>query len=174
MSNTIHTQVVRIGVGPGEATEPISESNPLPVSGSITLDSGTKVTAVADLGAGGSGTIGWLSAATDLLSQIWTAVTGVLRVEPLGRPTLAWQLAASGAGSEQVLSLTVTRITIYARDCDQRFLVGTGTLTVSSTASHFLPMGRSMDIAVEAGSKIAVKRDSAAIQDGVLEVSELV
>lgn len=71
--SSIHTQMVRLGTGPGQGTNPVSAENPLPVAGSVSINSGTKVAAVADLAAGGTGLTGWLS-------QIWSALSGTLAV----------------------------------------------------------------------------------------------
>lgn len=100
--SSIHTQVVRLGTGPGQGTTPVSAENPLPVAGSVSINSGTKVAAVANLAAGGTGIIGWLS-------QIWQTLTGTLSVSATARvclgtsrvtvPTSAVTLASLMAGA---------------------------------------------------------------------------
>lgn len=136
-------------------------------AGDVVGDPGTKVTAVAALGAGGTGIIGWLS-------QIWAALAGVLRVEPLGQPGESRPTAATTTSANKVLTTTCRRISITAEGCKMRYAVGNAVQTAIATTSHMIRDGERLDIAVPLNGNIAVIRDSAATADGVLEISELI
>lgn len=99
--------------------------------------------------------------------------TGTLKVEPLGIPTVPRQLAAGTASANTALTVTTSRISMYARGADIRYLVGSTSQTASATQSHFIASGERLDIDVPPSPNIAVIRDSAATTDGVLELSEL-
>jgi hypothetical protein len=94
-------------------------------------------------------------------------------VEPLGIPSVARQLTATATSASTALTANVSRISIRARGCDIRYVVGIGTQTASSTASHFIANGERLDIGVPFGASIGVIRESAATVDGNLAVSEL-
>jgi hypothetical protein len=94
-------------------------------------------------------------------------------VEPLGIPSVARQLTATATSASTTLTANVSRISIRARGCDIRYIVGIGTQTASSTTSHFIANGERLDIGVPFGASIGVIRESAATVDGNLAVSEL-
>jgi hypothetical protein len=96
-----------------------------------------------------------------------------LPVCPLGVPTVARQLAATSTSASTALTATTTQVSIRARNCDIRYVVGIGTQTASSTTSHFIANGERLDIAVPLGASIGVIRESAATVDGTLALSEL-
>jgi hypothetical protein len=102
-----------------------------------------------------------------------TTVTDAFPVDPLGIPTVARQLAATSTSASTTLTATVVRVSIRARFCDIRYVVGTGTQTASSTTSHFIANGERLDIEVPAGASIGYIRDSAATSDGSLALTEL-
>lgn len=93
------------------------------------------------------------------------------RVEFLGHPATARQLAAGATSANTALTERINRISIRAEGADIRFAVGVGIQTASATTSHFIGDGERLDFAVSNGSQIAVIRD--ATTDGVLEVTEL-
>ena len=93
--------------------------------------------------------------------------------EPLGIPTVAWQLAVTTTSASQTLTSTCKRISIRARSCDMRYVVGTGSLTASATTSHFIGQDERLDIAVPLGASIAAIRESAATLNGSLAITEL-
>lgn len=95
-------------------------------------------------------------------------------VEPLGVPGVARQLAATATSANTTLTANVSRISIRARSCDIRYVVGVGTQTASATTSHFIANGERLDIAIPFGASIGVIRDTAATVNGSLEVTELV
>lgn len=95
-------------------------------------------------------------------------------VEPLGIPSVAWQLAVTGTTLDQALTATCKRISIKARTCDMRYVVGTSTQTANAASSHFIEAGERLDIAVPLNAHIAVIRDTAATADGKLCITELV
>jgi hypothetical protein len=94
--------------------------------------------------------------------------------EPLGIPSVARQVAVSTTSASQALTSTCKRISIKARLCDMRFVVGTGSLTAVSTSSHFLGQDERLDIAVPLAGSIAVIRDNSSEVNGSLEITELV
>ena len=94
-------------------------------------------------------------------------------VEPLGLPTVSRQVAATTASANTQLTATVGRISIKARTADMRYSIGTSSQTAVATTIHVIEAGERLDLAVAAGSHIAVIRNSAATADGILEISEL-
>lgn len=98
---------------------------------------------------------------------------GTLETEPLGRPTVARQLAASTTSNSVALTASCTRISIRARGADLRYVVGVGAQTANASTSHFIGQDERLDIALQAGSTIAVIRDTAATADGSLAITEL-
>ena len=94
-------------------------------------------------------------------------------VEPLGTPTVARQIAATASNANTALTASCRRISIKARTADVRYAVGAVAQTASATASHFLEMGERLDIAVPAGAHIAIIRDSLAVADGIVCITEL-
>ena len=92
------------------------------------------------------------------------------RVEPLGKPGLARQLAAGSTTSNTALTAGVFRISMRAVGADIRFSIGTGTQT-ATTSSHFIANGERLDFALPPGANIAVLRNGTT--DGTLEVTEL-
>ena len=92
------------------------------------------------------------------------------RVEPLGKPGLARQLAAGSTTSNTALTAGVFRISMRAVGADIRFSIGNGTQT-ATTSSHFIANGERLDFAVPGAANIAVLRNGTT--DGTLEVTEL-
>ena len=95
-------------------------------------------------------------------------------VEPLGVPGVARQLAATATSASTTLTANVSRISIRARFCDIRYVVGVGTQTASDTTSHFIANGERLDIGVPFGASIGVIRESAATVNGSFAVTELI
>ena len=95
-------------------------------------------------------------------------------VEPLGIPGVARQLTAGTVSANTTLTANVSRISIRARFCDIRYVVGVGTQTANATTSHFIANGERLDIAVPFGASIGVIRESAATVNGSLAVTELI
>jgi hypothetical protein len=94
-------------------------------------------------------------------------------VEPLGIPSAARQLTATATSANTTLTANISRISIRARSCDIRYVVGVGTQTANTSTSHFIANGERLDIAVPIGASIGVIRDTAATINGSLEVTEL-
>ena len=94
-------------------------------------------------------------------------------VEPLGIPSVARQLTATATSASTTLTANISRISIRARSCDIRYVVGVGTQTANATTSHFIANGERLDIAVPFGASIGVIRESAATVNGSLAVTEL-
>ena len=92
------------------------------------------------------------------------------RVEPLGQPGAARQLAATGTSANTALTADVYRISVRAVGADIRYQIGNGTQTATVT-SHFIAYGERLDLAVPPGANIAVLRN--ATTNGTLEVTEL-
>lgn len=93
-----------------------------------------------------------------------------INVEPLGIPGVSRQLTATAASANTAITSTVGRISIFARNADIRYVVGSSAQTATST-SHFIASGERLDIDVPTTPNIAVIR--AGSVDGVLEVTEL-
>ena len=141
------------------------------------IDSATgqlRTATTADLGGAGGGSSS--DPTFTQLTQSGTAVnnTNRLPTEILGQPSVAWQLAVTTASASQALTTTCRRISIRARGCDMRYVVGTGAQTASATTSHFIGQDERLDIAVPANAVIAAIRESAATANGSLAISELV
>lgn len=126
--------------------------------------------------AAGSGGAGGGASAENQTTQI-AQVTGVttpdatrIRVEPLGTPGVARQLAVTATSANVALTSTVRRASLYARLPDLRYSVGSSAQTASAT-SHFLAAGERIDINLPATPNIAAIR--AGTTDAVLEISEL-
>lgn len=92
------------------------------------------------------------------------------RVEFLGYPGVARQLAASDSSANTALTAGIYRISMRAVGADIRFAIGQGSQTATAT-SPFIADGERLDFAVTNGSNIAVLRDAST--DGVLELTEL-
>ena len=97
-------------------------------------------------------------------------VNNRLEAEPLGIPLTARQLTAGAASTNTALTVGVTRVSIYARNADIRYSVGSTAQTASAT-SHFIGQNERLDIGLPINPNIAIIRNSAT--DGILEVSEL-
>jgi hypothetical protein len=95
-------------------------------------------------------------------------------VEPLGIPGVARQLTATATSASTTLTANISRLSMRARGCDIRFVVGVGTQTANATTSHFIGNGERLDIGVPFGASIGVIRESAATVDGSLAVTELI
>jgi len=102
-----------------------------------------------------------------------STVSGTLQTEPLGLPTVARQLAATATSASVALTTTCNRISIRARFCDMRYVVGTGSQTANATTSHFIAQDERLDIAVPLNAVIAVIRESTATVNGSLAITEL-
>jgi hypothetical protein len=110
------------------------------------------------------------------MSTTYTISNGLYsadHVEPLGIPTVARQLTAASTSANTTLTDSISRISIRARSCDIRYVVGVGTQTANASTSHFIANGERLDIAVPVGASIGVIRDSAATVNGSLAVTEL-
>jgi hypothetical protein len=97
--------------------------------------------------------------------------TKVLRVEPLGQPAIARQLAAGVTSANTALTAGAQRISIYARSADIRFALGSTAQTANASTSHFIAAGERLDFDVPATPNLAVIR--AGSLDGTLELTEL-
>ena len=93
--------------------------------------------------------------------------------EPLGIPTVARQLAVTTTSASVVLTNTCKRISIRARNCDMRYVVGVGSISADATTSHFIAQDERLDIAIPLGASIAAIRESSATVNGSLAITEL-
>jgi len=100
-------------------------------------------------------------------------------VDMLARPGAAKQLATDTSTTSNRVALTAgtRRVSIFARGADQRFSLGSGTVTVSASASHFLGQGERIDIGLDPASETNIAGIIAASVSGVsaaaLEITEL-
>lgn len=146
------------------------------------LDTATgtvRIATTTDLAAGGGGGGTGGSAAnptfvTPVIDGVAVTNTNRLPTEILGQPSVARQLAVTATSASATLTTTCRRISIRARGCDMRYVVGTGAQTASATASHFIAQDERLDIAVPANAVIAAIRESAATADGSLAITELI
>lgn len=149
------------------------------------LDVGTgtiRIATTSDLagtGGGGTGSTTGNSATnptfvTAVVSGAVVSDSNRLPTEILGQPSVARQLAVTTVSASQVLSSTCRRVSIRARGCDMRYVVGTGAQTANATTSHFIGQDERLDIAVPANAVIAAIRESTATVNGSLAISELV
>lgn len=99
---------------------------------------------------------------------------GRMTTEVLGIPGVARQLAVTTASASVALTSTCRRISISARFCDIRYVIGVGAQTANAATSHFIANGERLDVAVPAGATIAAIRESAATFNGSLAITELV
>ena len=99
---------------------------------------------------------------------------GRMTTETLGVPTIARQLAVTATTASVALTATCRRISIKARGCDMRYVIGVGAQTANAATSHFIESGERLDLAVPAGATIAAIRESAATSNGSLAITELV
>ncbi len=120
-----------------------------------------------------SGLNGRLQRIAQRLTSLLPLIGVRLGVEPLGSATVARQLAATASNASTTLTTTCTRISLFARTCDIRFVIGSGAQTASATTSHFCGLGERLDFIIAASSSIGVIRDTAAGANGTLEVTEL-
>lgn len=98
---------------------------------------------------------------------------GKLPVEPLSGVTTARKIPSSTISTRVTLTAGCKRISIRARGCDIRFAVGDATVTANASTSHFIAQDERLDIAVSSGASIAAVRESLAVVDGILEITEL-
>ena len=102
--------------------------------------------------------------------EISNDVGNAIPTEPLGLPTLAWQVPVTTTAATQVLTPAIKRISIKARGCDMRYSL---TGTASATTSHFIEQGERLDLRVNPSTTVSVVRDSAATVNGSLAITEL-
>lgn len=93
--------------------------------------------------------------------------------EPLGRPSVARQLAVTATSNSVALTAGCKRISIRARGCDMRYVIGVGAQTANASTDHFIGQDERLDLMVLAGSTIAAIRESAATTNGSLAITEL-
>jgi hypothetical protein len=98
---------------------------------------------------------------------------GRMTTEVLGVPTVARQLPVTDTSASMALTATCRRVSVEARGCDIRYVVGTGAQTANAATSHFISAGGVKDFAVPAGATIAAIRETAATVNGTLEITEL-
>jgi hypothetical protein len=96
-----------------------------------------------------------------------------LKTETLGTPTVPRQLAITTTSASATLTASCRRISIRARGCDMRYVIGTGAQTANAGTSHFIAQDERLDLAVPAGATIAAIRETAATANGSLAITEL-
>lgn len=103
--------------------------------------------------------------------EISNDVGNAIPTEPLGLPGTARQLVVTVTAQPLVLTNTVKRVSLKARNCDMRYTVAG---TANATTSHYIEAGERLDLRVAAGTTISVIRDTLATSNGILEITELV
>jgi len=84
------------------------------------------------------------------------------------------QLTATSSSQNTVLTSTISRVSLRARGCDVRYVIGVGTQTANASTSHFIGNGERLDLAIPYGANIALIRDTSATVDGSIELTELI
>lgn len=113
-------------------------------------------------------------ASGDPFVQVRATGDGRMTTETLGIPGVARQLPVTATTASVDLTATCRRISIKARGCDMRYVIGVGAQTANAATSHFIESGERLDLAVPAGATIAAIRETAATVNGSLAITELV
>lgn len=93
--------------------------------------------------------------------------------EPLSCPTVARQISATVTSANQALTDSIRGVSILARGCDIRYVLGSGAQTANASTSHFIANGERLDLTTPfTNPNIAIIRDTAAVANGILEVTE--
>lgn len=106
--------------------------------------------------------------------SVYDSGSSKINVDTLGMATLSRQLAVTATTNSVDLTATCRRISIKARGCDMRYVIGVGAQTANAATSHFIEAGERLDLAVPAGATIAAIRETAATVNGSLAITELV
>ena len=106
--------------------------------------------------------------------SVYDSGSSKINVDTLGMATLSRQLAVTATSDSVALTATCRRVSIKARGCDMRYVIGVGAQTANAATSHFIEAGERLDLAVPAGATIAAIRESAATSNGSLAITELV
>jgi hypothetical protein len=95
------------------------------------------------------------------------------KVEPLGKLGASRGFALTTASAEVTLTPSCRRVRLTTTvNADYR--IGTGTIGAAVSTDHLLLAGTSIDLCVDANSKVAAIRDATATADGVFAITELV
>lgn len=95
-------------------------------------------------------------------------------IAALGMPTVARGAAATTTYATATLTPACTRVSLFARGCDIRYLVGTTAQpTITGANGHYIAQGERLDLWVPANCVITLIRALNASADGQLEISEL-
>jgi hypothetical protein len=111
--------------------------------------------------------------AADSLAVTMASDQSRMLTEPLGRPTVARQQAATATSANVVLTVGVTRISIFCRNADARYALGSSSQTANNATSHFIAAGERIDINVPATPNIAFIRAALSTSDATIEITEL-
>jgi hypothetical protein len=96
-----------------------------------------------------------------------------LPTDPLGVPTVARQLAVSGASASVALTAACRRVSVVAVGGAMRYAVGVGATTANAGTSHYIAAGERLDLAVPEGATIAAIRATGDAAGTALEITEL-
>ncbi|MCS6243000.1 MAG: hypothetical protein H2172_03965 [Opitutus sp.] len=95
-------------------------------------------------------------------------------------PLFAAKQATAGTSTVSTsISAGVTQLSIHCRTANARFAVGYGAQTASATTGHFIAAGERLKIdiplptAAGTARNIAFIRDSAAVADAAIEITEI-
>lgn len=111
----------------------------------------------------------------DLLVALAATQTssGRQKVEPLGKLGQSRNITVTTTSAEVTLTETCRRVRLTAT-VNTDYRIGTGTIGAAVATDHLLLAGTSIDLCVDANSKVAAIRDASATADGVLAITELV
>lgn len=147
----------------GGLTDAELRASPVPVNGTVELGN-TSLAALENITVNVE-TTGGLTDAELRASPV--------TVEPLGRVTAARKIPSSTISTRVTLTVGCKRVSVRARGCDIRYAVGDNTVTADASTSHFIAQDERLDIAVTGSDSIAAVRESLAVVDGILEITEL-
>jgi len=92
-------------------------------------------------------------------------------------PTIgaAYQLSVSTTSARQALTAGVGRISIFARGCDMKYLLGGGSVAADNVTSHWISAGERLDFQVDSGQSniAAIAASGGNGTSGTLEITEI-
>jgi hypothetical protein len=96
-------------------------------------------------------------------------------VENASYPSLARRVTATVTSQNITLTSGIRAITLHTRDAACRVAIGSSPQTANATSSIFLPPGSTTTFQTpfNGAANIAVIRDTAAVVNGALEITEL-
>jgi hypothetical protein len=95
------------------------------------------------------------------------------KVEPLGKLGASRSFTLTTASAEVTLTPSCRRVRLTTT-VNTDYRIGTGAIGPAVATDHLLLAGTSIDLCVDAGSKVAAIRDASATANGLFAITELV